>query len=305
MPDDLILHHHDPSPFAEKIRKVFGIKNAAWKSVQIPMVMPKPDLTALTGGYRGTPVLQVGADIYCDSRLIAAELERRLPEPSLLKSGPLVNFAIQHWSDDAVFGPGSALAMHENAEHLPKELLDDREDYFRNHDFSAFAANAAHFRAEFRAHAALIDQQLSDGRAFLLGDAPEWFDVNAYFPVWMSAGHIPSANRLLQGFDRLAHWRTRMDDFGGGAREDIAGETAIAIARAAEPSPIEAPACDNETGLAIGDAVSVAPSDHLDTAVAGTLATISENKIVILRKDERAGALAVHFPRIGYRIEKQ
>ena len=30
--------------------------------------MPKPNLTALTGGYRKTPVLQIGADIYCNSQ---------------------------------------------------------------------------------------------------------------------------------------------------------------------------------------------------------------------------------------------
>lgn len=102
----LILHHHYPSPFAEKIRLVFGIKRLAWSSVLIPMAMPKPDLIALTGGYRGTPVLQVGADIYCDSRLIVAEIERRYPDPPLLRSGPLVNFGLQHWSDEAVFPAG-------------------------------------------------------------------------------------------------------------------------------------------------------------------------------------------------------
>jgi glutathione S-transferase len=51
----------------------------AWGSVEIPVIMPKPDLTALTGGYRKTPVLQIGADIYCDSQLIMRELEAAAP----------------------------------------------------------------------------------------------------------------------------------------------------------------------------------------------------------------------------------
>ena len=84
---ELILHHFDWSPYAEKVRVLFGIKGLAWRSVQIPMVMPKPDLTALTGGYRKTPVLQVGADIYCDTNLIARELDRRFPDPPLFPSG--------------------------------------------------------------------------------------------------------------------------------------------------------------------------------------------------------------------------
>jgi len=54
---ELILHHYPNSPFAEKIRLILGHKKLPWKSVFIPMIMPKPDLTALTGGYRKTPVL--------------------------------------------------------------------------------------------------------------------------------------------------------------------------------------------------------------------------------------------------------
>ena len=60
---DLILHHYPNSPFAEKVRVTLGIKQLAWKSVIIPNMMPKPDLMPLTGGYRKTPVLQVGADV--------------------------------------------------------------------------------------------------------------------------------------------------------------------------------------------------------------------------------------------------
>jgi glutathione S-transferase len=73
-----ILHHFDWSPYAEKVRVLLGIKRLAWRSVQIPMVMPKPELTALTGWYRKTPVLQVGADVYCDTSCIARVHFRRL-----------------------------------------------------------------------------------------------------------------------------------------------------------------------------------------------------------------------------------
>ena len=67
---DIILHHYDTSPYAEKVRTGLGLKGLAWASVELPQIMPKPNLTALTGGYRKTPVLQFGADIYCDSQLI-------------------------------------------------------------------------------------------------------------------------------------------------------------------------------------------------------------------------------------------
>ena len=84
---DLILHHYPASPFSEKIRLILGYKGLRWKSVVIPMIMPKPDVIALTGGYRKTPILQIGADIYCDTALIARVLERLAPAPSLFPQG--------------------------------------------------------------------------------------------------------------------------------------------------------------------------------------------------------------------------
>ena len=69
MPDfPIILHHFDQSPFSEKIRLIFGLKSIAWRSVRISRIMPRPDLMPLTGGYRRTPVMQIGADIYCDTQ---------------------------------------------------------------------------------------------------------------------------------------------------------------------------------------------------------------------------------------------
>jgi glutathione S-transferase len=290
--DRLILHHHDPSPFAAKIRLAFGIKGVAWSSVGIPMAMPKPDLLALTGGYRGTPVLQIGADIYCDSRLIIAQIERLFPDPPLLRSGLLVNFGLQHWSDEALFPPGAALAMHENRAAMPDGLLSERRRYFTNLDFESFEADADHFRAQLAAHAALVESQLTDGRDFLLGDAPEWVDIGAYFPLWMLGGHVASGPAILAGKPRLAQWQARMAGFGTGRRSELSAADAIAIARAA-PLP-EAPA---------GELVQVFPVEHPETAVTGRLILAGDEEIILRRSDERSGELAVHFPRIGYRIE--
>ena len=68
--NNLILHHYDFSNFSEKVRLVFALKQIGWDSVIIPSYLPKPDYLPLTGGYRRTPALQVGSDIYCDTRLI-------------------------------------------------------------------------------------------------------------------------------------------------------------------------------------------------------------------------------------------
>ena len=101
---DLILHHYPQSPVAEKVRKVLGMKGLAWRSVEIPRLPPKPELMPLTAGYRLTPVLQIGADVYCDSQRIIREIDRRHVDPTLFPaSGAGMPWALSRWSDQAFF----------------------------------------------------------------------------------------------------------------------------------------------------------------------------------------------------------
>src|ERR1700685_2647608 len=84
---DIILHHYEISPYSEKVRLGLGLKGLAWGSVEIPVIMPKPHLTTLTGAYVKTPVFRIGPDTYCDSQLIMRELEPRHPAPSFYPAG--------------------------------------------------------------------------------------------------------------------------------------------------------------------------------------------------------------------------
>ena len=110
--EQVILHHYPMSPFAEKIRLILGFKGLNWSSVIIPNIMPKPDLVALTGGYRKTPVLQIGADIYCDTALIADVLEERAPSPTLYPSGVAsASRILAQWADSTLFWTAIPFAM--------------------------------------------------------------------------------------------------------------------------------------------------------------------------------------------------
>ncbi|MEY3446944.1 MAG: hypothetical protein RIR45_1699, partial [Pseudomonadota bacterium] len=101
---DLILHHYPISPFAEKIRLVMGFKQLAWKSVIIPSIMPKPDVLALTGGYRKTPLLQIGSDVYCDTALICDVLEHLQPAPTLYPPAHKgLARVLAQWADTTLF----------------------------------------------------------------------------------------------------------------------------------------------------------------------------------------------------------
>src|SRR6201991_1825143 len=104
MPYPIILHHFDRSPFSEKIRVIFGFKGLSWRSVRIPPIMPKPDLMPLTGGYRRTPVMQIGADVFCNTQMIIREIERRFPAPTLFPSGAAgAAWALGSWTDRTFF----------------------------------------------------------------------------------------------------------------------------------------------------------------------------------------------------------
>ncbi|MEE9266998.1 MAG: glutathione S-transferase N-terminal domain-containing protein, partial [Gammaproteobacteria bacterium] len=124
---DIILHHYPQSPVAEKVRVVLGMKNVSWHSVQIPRLPPKPDLMPLTGGYRRTPVLQVGADIYCDSQCIIRELERRCPQPTLFPNNAAgLPWAVSRWTDGPLFTSIIGAVMGAQADELPEEFASDR-----------------------------------------------------------------------------------------------------------------------------------------------------------------------------------
>lgn len=302
--EQLILHHHDPSPFAEKIRLVFGLKNLEWLSVQVPMVMPKPDLTALTGGYRKAPVLQIGADVFCDTSLIARELEARFPTPTLFPAGQLgLAYALSRWSDKTFFEPGAGLSMGEN-KNIPPAILDDRSKFFNFMDFDTMESQMPHCYAQFQAQCQLLEDELNGiDTAYLTGDMPSWIDIQAYFPVWMANANIPRAAELMAPFPAIKAWSERMEAIGRGKRAELDSREALAIAAASEPDSgglvEENPFHDFESG----DEVIVVPDDYGFDPVQGRLLTLNRHKIAVERNDAELGDTVVHFPRTGYRVD--
>ncbi|MCP3464664.1 glutathione S-transferase family protein [Bradyrhizobium sp. CCGUVB23] len=158
---DIILHHYETSPYSEKVRLGLGLKGLAWESVEIPVIMPKPDLTALTGGYRKTPVLQIGADIYCDSQLIMRELERRHPTPSFYPAGHGAADALAWWAEKTTFSPAVSIAFAKRPDALPEGFLEDRAKFSgRNIDPAAMMAAVPNLLDQLRAHFDWLNQIL-------------------------------------------------------------------------------------------------------------------------------------------------
>ncbi len=298
---DLILHSYDASPFTQRALKMLAIKQASWRSVTTPMMPPKDDLLALTGGYRGTPVLQIGADIYIDSQLIAAELEARHPLPTLFPGGHagLARAGVK-WAD-AFFRAGLHFAIAATSSAWPAEFLRDRQALFPDIDFAG--CSAEHARAQLRAHASLIEEQLADGRGFLGGAAPGLWDIHAWTVPWFTRG-VPGGDAVYAGFTHQAAWEQRVNALGEGQRLECSASEAIEIARAATPKTRGVCDPDDVQGLFAGMEVEVAPDDTQRGGVRGTVVTATCNEIAVLRTDARCGDVVVHFPRLGYRVTR-
>jgi glutathione S-transferase len=300
---EFILHHYDTSPFSEKIRLMFGLKNLAWRSAITPNMMPKPDLTPLTGGYRRAPVMQIGADIFCDSQVILAEIERRHPAPAGERGLP---WAVNLWADRLFFMVTVPIIFGEIGEHVPRAFIEDREKLSgRPFDVASMKAAAQPMRAQWRAQAAWIEGALEAGGAdFLAGDEAGLADISAYMNVWFLAGatgHV--AAELLAGLTGVQAWRERMVAIGQGRRSEITGPEALEIARAAQPGPAPRHKPADPSGLSPGDKVVVMADDYGRDPIAGALVAATPSRIVIEREEAALGRLHVHFPRVGYIVQ--
>jgi glutathione S-transferase len=298
---DIILHHYDTSPYSEKVRLGFGLKGLAWASVELPQIMPKPNLTALTGGYRKTPVLQIGADIYCDSQLIMRELERRYPTPSFYPAGRGAADALAWWAEKTMFLPAVSIAFAKRPEVLPKGFLEDRAKFSgRNIDPVVMLAAVPNQLDQLRAHFDWLDQTLADGRSFLQGRAVGLSDLAAYHPVWYLRQNFGSAAAPLDGFPRLLSWAERVAAIGHGRRSPMTSEQALDVARTATSIAKASTDAKDPVGRKPGQVVSVTPDDTGRDPVIGELVTSGIDEIVIRRRDPAIGEVCVHFPRAGF-----
>jgi glutathione S-transferase len=299
---EIILHQYDVSPFSEKVRVALGIKGLDWYAVDQPVIMPKPELTALTGGYRRIPVMQIGADVYCDTQIILRELERRFPEPSLFVGGDrALGWGLGLWTDRPFFQAAVAVIFGSAGDAVDEAFRKDREALSgRPFDTEAMKAAVPPMKEQLRAHLDWLETQLGDGRTFLMGDAPGLADVNAYYNLAFVRWIAPEGAAVIDAFDRLTAWEERVRDIGHGQRKEMSREEALDIAR--DATTIETPSADpgEPNGRKPGDPVTVMADDYGREPVSGELVSSSAQHIAIRRSDPRVGEVVVHFPRAGF-----
>lgn len=296
---EIILHHYPQSPVSEKVRAGLGIKKVTWRSVEIPRLPPKPDLMPLTGGYRRTPVMQIGADIFCDSECILRALDQRVPEPAFYLDTPDI------WDPGDLFDLIFRLVLVFTGDSMPPGFVEDRGRLYLGPEWNMAEISAQipevirNIRDRFRS---LNDVLLAD-RPFLGGVTPNASDANAYHLVWFLRGRWADGPALLSEMPHLVAWEHRMAHIGHGIWTDMTSHEALEIARDAEPATPALIHDNDPLELTVGQPVTVAPDgDGGDPEVSGTVHFADGDTIAIVRQDDQIGTVCVHFPRAGYRV---
>lgn len=307
---ELILHHYPTSPFAEKARLLLGFKGLSWRSVKISPVMPKPDLTALTGGYRKTPVLQIGADIYCDTALIARRLEQEKALPAFFPEGQeMVTASFASWADSVVFQHAVSLVFQPESiavrfGSLPPEaikaFLADRAGLFSGGSATRLSAEQA--RHQWPTIMARLEQQLEREQGDFLFGQPSIADFALAHPLWFLKA-TPVTSPLVDAYPAVSAWFGRVMGFGHGASSEMTSQEALEVARTATPAALPDDQFDEPNGFEPGQQVTIAATDYGVDPVAGELLFAGREELIVRREDERGGVVHVHFPRFGFRIE--
>lgn len=309
MTHELILHHYDFSSYSEKVRLVLGLKGLTWRSVEISPVLPKPDYMPLTGGYRRAPSLQIGADVFCDSKRIIEELERRFPEPSI-HPGPDATLqrtliaSLEYWTDSVLTrnAINYTSCVHPEAERFTPAFLADRAVLLHKPEPGLAHRRGAAYKnlAQLRPQLHWIGDLLKDGRLYVWGEVMSLADCVMYHPLWVMDQLAYERVALIP--KHIRQWMDRVAARGHGSSTSMTALEALAVAAVAKPEP-PPPSETLEGDPTVGEIVSVTPIDYgRDNPSIGTLVFIDAQRVALQHSNERTGLVTVHFPRFGYNV---
>ncbi len=310
---DLYLHHYLSSPFSEKVRALLGYLELPWNSVLISNIMPRPNLMELSGGYRKTPILQDGANVVCDTKLICQHLAARAGNTSVYGAG-FAATRLAEWADSTLFRTVVAMCF------APKALAVIAEQ-LGSDDLTAFMADRAKLtdgaamtslspevaEANFVHYLRELEDSLAgpSAKPFLLGDSPSIADFSLYHGLWFAAQN-PVVEQLFDGFDNVKNYLKPFMAWGQIKGVPASSEAALARGAEAEPELFAYGEYLPVVGanISIGDSVAVTPDDYGKIPCVGELLHISDVAIVVRRHDALAGEINAYFPRTGFEVER-
>ena len=303
---DLILHHYWPSPFAHKIRLALGFSGIPWKSVEIPRVPPKPLLMPLTAGYRRTPVLQSGADVYCDTQNIVRALAEVTENHQLLpteRCGKILAFT--DWVDGTIFNLAARVVLTSALDTAPAEFIQDRGGLYFGPNWTpeGLKSQLPGVILQLAAHLHSIDSGLS-GQGGFISDELSYADVTIAYLAWFIRGRWDQGPEFLQQFANIERIEREVHDAVCEAYEDLPAEDALRLAANSEsqsPSGVT-----EQCGVALKQGMQVAIKPQAETSdqpVVGRLRYLDRFRVSIDHHAPEVGDVVVHLPIAGYQIQ--
>ncbi|KAI0700791.1 hypothetical protein BC835DRAFT_1326554 [Cytidiella melzeri] len=322
----VILYHYDPSPFATKVKSMLILKRIAHKRVNVAMTLPRPEITDLLGiTYRRIPILAIGNDVYCDTSLIASVLERRFPAsegygtlyPSRTGTQKadtgLAKALVLYWNDKVLFPLGGNSLDYGRFD--PAFVADRSQWSGVTIDPKRLSATQGPRTSALSSHLALLEEQLSDGRHWLLDtEKPGLADIGIqFFFAWLQRFktikdiYDPAVvPKTLEWLARTAEYLAQQENNGAATFEKLSGEEAAKIIVSAPHEDenvigfLEAEG--NRLGVKLGDTVSVMPLDTGKIPTYGRLVSLNREEVAI-EVIGSAGRVRVHFPRLEYSLK--
>jgi len=303
---DLFLHHYPASLFSEKIRSLLGYCGLEWNSVTINNIMPRPNLMELSGGYRKTPILQDGASVFCDTKIIAWHLVAKAGKESVYNAGFTAN-RFAEWADTTLFRTAVGLCFQPKAvEVIAAQLgaknleafMADRAELSGGQQLASITPALA--EASFVHYLRELESSLN--KPFLFGDEPSIADFSLYHCLWFISMN-PVVAPLLDDFPAVKRYMQPFVNWGQHPGVESTSEAALECGTQAEPELFAYGESLATEGVELGDAVKVTPDDYGRIPVEGVLAHVSDVAIAVRRTDPVAGQINAYFPRTGFDVE--
>ncbi|KAL6712695.1 hypothetical protein ACN47E_000572 [Coniothyrium glycines] len=320
-----ILFHYPASIYSHRVLWYLWLRDIPYDECIQPSVMPRPDLASIDVGYRKMPVLAIGKDVYCDSRLIISKLEALFPNSSLAPlSAPQegVRRLFENWTiDGGIFTHTVKLMPYwlETSLLQSKSFLDDRQILMGGRRMTAQTMEAGrpdglqHLR---QAIDLLENTFLADGREWVLGtEKPSVADIDAVWPFeWLIVdkgmrGSLPSEHFSEDKYPKVYAWVIRFMAEVEKKKNQRAGRPISLDGSSMKESLLNATSMaehvdfdgNDPLKLALGDEVEVFPSDYGQMGKTnGAVIGLTTHEVVIRNKL----GLHVHFPRWNFRIKK-
>ena len=301
----LILHQYDISPFSQKAQKMMGLKGLSWQSVEMPMIAPKPHVEALTGGYRGTPVLQIGRDVFIDNWMIARALDAfDASGPAINAQGGLREAALYAWGE-RLFTPLLHAALAAYQSEWDADFLADRKRVFPDVDFDTLDVSDPDRRSQVRAYLGTVEAQLGLDQDFLGGAQADSCDIHVWGMAWMIHSALPALMPIVETFPRLTDWYERMSALGTGHREDAEIDVAWQALKDGPARPLPETPDQEPLSPWVGEMVDISAGSADRGSASGRLLAVDHEQVVLGVEPMSGDEAQVWFPRFGYHLKKR